>query len=78
MTTIQINLPDYLAKTANEVAKKEKISLDQIVSIALSSQVSAWNVRDDVDTRAKRADMSAFRRIMKKIKDRPPLPGDEI
>ncbi len=78
MTTIQVSVPDYLAKTASEVAKKEKISIDQIVSMALSSQVSAWNVRDDVGTRAKRADMNAFGRIMDKVKDRTPLPGDEI
>jgi len=78
MTTIQVNVPDYLAKTAREVAKKEKVSIDQIVSIALSSQVSAWNVRDDVDRRAKRADMGAFMRVMKKVKARPPLSGDEI
>lgn len=78
MTTIQVNVPDYLAKTAKEVARKEKISIDQIVSIALSSQVSAWNIRDDVDKRAKRADMGAFMRVMKKVKGRPPISGDEI
>ena len=78
MTTIQVNVPDYLAKTAKEVAKKEKISIDQIVSIALSSQVSAWNVMDDVDKRAKRTDMRAFIRVMKKVKARPPVSGDEM
>lgn len=78
MTTIQVSVPDYLAKTAGEVAKKERISIDQIVSMALSSQVSAWNVRDDVYTRAKRAKMNVFGRIMDKVKDRAPLPGDEI
>jgi len=78
MTTIQVNVPDYLAKTAKEVARKENVSIDQIISIALSSQVSAWNVRDDVDKRAKRADMSAFMRVMKKVKARPPVSGDAI
>ena len=78
MTTIQVNVPDYLAKTAQEVARKEKISIDQIVSIALSSQVSAWNVRDDVDRRSKRADMGGFMRVMKKVKARPPISGDEM
>ena len=32
----------------------------------------------NVDKRAKRADMSAFMRVMKKVKARPPVSGDAI
>ena len=78
MTTIKANVPDYLAKLAAEAAEKEKISLDQVVSLALSSQVSAWKVRDEIATRARRASLQALDRILERVPDVPPQPGDEI
>jgi hypothetical protein len=78
MTTIQANVPDYLAKLAADAAAKEKTSLDQIVSAALSSQLSAWKVRDDMETRARRGRPEALREILDKVPNRPPEPGDEL
>ncbi len=78
MKTITANVPDYLAKLAAEAADKEKISLDQVVSLALASQVSAWQVRDDMATRAKRANLADFDRILDRVPDAPPVPGDEL
>ena len=54
MTTIHANVPDYLAKLAEEAAQKENVTVDQIVALALATQVFAWNVRDDIESRAKR------------------------
>jgi len=78
MTTIKANVPDYLAKLAVEAAEKEKITLDQVVSLALSAQVSAWRVRDDIETRAKRANLETFDRILERVPNVPPQPGDEL
>lgn len=78
MTTIKANVPDYLAKLAAEAAEKEKISLDQVVALALSSQVTAWKVRDDIATRAKRANLADLDRILARVPDVPPQPGDEL
>ena len=41
MTTIEAQVPDYLARLAREAAAKENVSVDQIVALALASQVSA-------------------------------------
>lgn len=54
MTTIQAQVPDYLARLAAEVAAREKATVDQIIALALSAQIEAWKVRDDVATRARR------------------------
>lgn len=78
MKTITANIPDYLAKLAVEAADKENISLDQVVSLALASQVSAWKIRDDIATRAKRAKLESFDRILDRVPDVPPVPGDEL
>jgi hypothetical protein len=78
MTTIHAKVPDYLAKLAEEVAQKENVTVDQIVALALSAQVSAWNVRSDIEERAKRGSPEDFGKILSKAASRPPLPGDEL
>ena len=76
MKTIQAQVPDPLAKQIEELAKQEKVSVDQLVSIALAYQVSAWRKRDTVSQRAKRGDWGKFDLVMRKVRDIPALPGD--
>ena len=78
MTTIEAQVPDYLARLAREAAAKENVYVDQIVALALASQVSAWHVRDDMATRAARGSLADFDRIMGAVPDVPPQPGDEL
>ncbi len=78
MTTIEAKVPDYLAKLATEVAQREKTSLDQIVALALSAQIEAWKIRDDMATRARRANPADFDALLAKVPDVPPSPGDEL
>ncbi len=77
MTTIQAQVPDPLAKQVEELAQQEKVSVDQLVSIALAYQVSAWRKRDTLLDRAKRGNWEKFDRVMAKVHVVPPLPGDE-
>jgi len=78
MTTIHANVPDYLAKLAAEAAAKEQTTLDNIVSIALAAHVGAWQVRDDIEARAQRGDLRTLDRILARVPNAPPLPGDEL
>lgn len=78
MTKIEASVPDYLAKQAFAVAEREKVPLDQIIALALSAQLAAWKGSDDMATRAKRANLADFDRIMAKVPDGPPMPGDEL
>ena len=78
MTKIEAQIPDYLARQALAAAEREKISLDHIIALALSAQLAAWHGSDDIRVRARRADLTQFDRIMNKVSDLPPLPGDEL
>ncbi len=78
MTKIEAQVPDYLARQALAVAERERVSLDQIIALALSAQLAAWRGSDDLQTRARRADLDNFDRIMTRVPDAPPLPGDEL
>ena len=77
MTTIQAQVPEPLARQVAELAKQENVSVDQLVSIALAYQVSAWRKRDTTAERAKRGNWEKFDQAMAKVRDVPPLPGDE-
>jgi hypothetical protein len=78
MTTIQANVPDYLARLATEAAAKEQTTLDNIVAVALAAHVGAWQVRDDIETRAKRGNLETLDRILARVPTGPPLAGDEL
>jgi len=43
-----------------------------------SHQVPQRNNGDDIETRAKRANLEDFDRIMAKVPNVPPMPGDEL
>lgn len=75
--TIQANIPDFLIQQAADVAKRENMSVDSIIAIALSSQVTAWNVRDTVEQRAARGRLSDLDDILAAVPDVPPVAGDE-
>ena len=77
MKTIQAHIPDPLARQVEELAAQENVSIDQLVSIALAYQVSAWRTRDTVEARAKRGTWEKFDKAMNKVRDVPPMRGDE-
>lgn len=78
MKTIQANVPDYLAALAAEAAAKDKTTLDQIVALALSAQLSAWKLRETMETRAQRGRAEDLQAVLNDVADVPPVPGDEL
>lgn len=77
MSTLEVKIPDLLFKQVNEVAAREKVSVDQIVSIALAAQVSASQARESISSRAKRVDWQKVDDILDRVPGNPPIPGDE-
>jgi len=77
MSTLEVKIPDLLFKQVNEVAAKEKVSVDQIVSIALAAQVSASQARESISSRAKRVEWRKVDDILGRVPANPPLPGDK-
>lgn len=78
MTKIEATVPDYLAKQAFAVAEREKVPVDQIIALALSAQLAAWKGSDDMATRAKRANLAEFDRVMAQVPDAAPPDYDRL
>ncbi len=77
MTTLHADIPDALARQVREFAAQEDVSLDMVVSIALASQMAGWKNHNNVRQRAARGSWDKFDKVMEKVRDVPPMPGDE-
>ncbi|MGD8760324.1 MAG: toxin-antitoxin system HicB family antitoxin [Anaerolineales bacterium] len=78
MSAMSIRLPESLHKRLRELAKRENVSMNQLITLALAEKVSALDTVDYLRERAERADRSSFERALAKVADRQPDPGDEI
>ena len=78
MKTLEAQVPDILIEEVKELAAKQNATVDQIVSLALAAQVSAWRTRESIASRAKRVDWQKVDDILARVPDVPPPPGDEL
>jgi hypothetical protein len=65
-----------LHKKARDLAKKERTSINQLVSSALAEKISALMAEDYIETRAKRASKQRFKRVLHKVDDSEPDESD--
>ena len=78
MTKIESRIPDALYAQVKQLAERENISLDQLVTIALTAQVSAWTAQDYLETRAARGKWQRAREVLAKAPDAQPPAHDAL
>jgi hypothetical protein len=78
MSTLSVRLPESLHKRVRDLARREGISINQFVTMAVAEKLSALMTEEYLEERAKRGDRARFERILAKVKDRSPGPGDEL
>jgi hypothetical protein len=78
MSEVVVNLPDYLRRQAEAVAAQEKISLDELVALALASHVSAWQAKGYMEERARRGSWEKFKAALNAAPDVPPPDWDRL
>jgi hypothetical protein len=78
MKTISLSIPDSLHASARELAEKEKISLNQLITLALAEKLSALMTEEYLSERARRGDRGKFERAMAKVADIEPEEGDRL
>jgi mRNA-degrading endonuclease toxin of MazEF toxin-antitoxin module len=77
MKNLQVEVPELLLNEVIELAAKQHTSIDQIVSVALAAQVSAWRTRESIASRARRVDRQRVDEILARVTDVLPQPRDE-
>jgi predicted DNA-binding ribbon-helix-helix protein len=78
MSTMSLRLPDYLHNSIRNIADTEHISVNQLVTTAIAEKVSALATEKYLNDLAAKGSVQVFDTVMDKVKNRPPLPGDEI
>jgi hypothetical protein len=75
--TLQVNIPDSLLRQTADLAERQQVTVDQVVAAALSAQVSAAATRPSIAERAQRVNWQKVDKILARVPDVPPVPGDE-
>jgi 23S rRNA G2445 N2-methylase RlmL len=78
MTILTAEIPDSLYRQIEKLAQQEKISVDQLVAIALSSQVSSWTTQHYIQERAKRGSLQDLQTILAKAPNVEPENFDKL
>ena len=77
MSMLSLRLPDSLHRKVRELAAEESISINQFIATAVAEKLAALLTEEYLEERARRADPTAFDRILARVPDAPPMPGDE-
>jgi hypothetical protein len=78
MSTLSLRLPESLHKSARELAKKEKVSINQLVTLALAEKVAALGTEEYLEKRVKRASEAKFDKAMAKVAEIEPPENDRL
>lgn len=77
MSTMSLRLPESLHQKVREMAEKEGVSINQLITTALAEKLSALMTVEYLEERARRGDRQSFERVLQRVKDRVPDEGDE-
>lgn len=78
MKTIEAQIPEPVLKQAQELAKRENVPLEQIISLAVAQSVGVWSNESYVAMRAKRGNREKFLDALKEVPDVEPAEYDRL
>ena len=77
-TTFPLRLPRSVKAEVERLAQEDGISVNQFVATAVAEKLAVMRSAEFFAERRKRADFTAFDRIMNRTGGEPPRSGDEI
>jgi hypothetical protein len=78
MATLSLRLPESVHEKLAELAKKEGVSLNQLLSSAAAEKLAALMTEEYLADRAKRASRAKLNAVLAKVPKGPPASGDEL
>jgi hypothetical protein len=78
MSTLSLRLPNSIHRHAKRLAEMEGISVNQLISSAVAEKLSAIDTERYLSERASRASVAKFKRVLSKVPNASPDPGDEL
>ena len=71
MSALSIRLPESLHKNAKELAQREGISVNQLISSALAEKLAALATEEMLQGRAVRGSRAKFKSALRRVPDVP-------
>ena len=78
MGALSLRLPESIHRHIREIAKVEGVSINQLISSAITEKISAIMTEEYLQKRADRANIKDMKAVLNKVADRKPLKGDEL
>lgn len=73
-----LRMPESLRAAAERLAKKDGVSVNQFVSIAVAEKIASLEAEAELSRRAARADYARFEQIMSRDTPEPNIDEDEL
>lgn len=78
MHAINLKLPSSLHHAAKELAKKEHISINQLITLAVAEKLSVLGMKDYIESRSKRGSRQKFLKVLENAPDVEPDDEDRL
>ena len=78
MSTMSVRLPNSLHRQLRELAEREGVSMNQLISSAVGEKLAALLAEDYLKGRAGRGSRRRYDSVLRKVQDAPPVEGDEL
>jgi len=78
MGALSLRLPESLHRKLGEVAEREGVSINQLISSAVAEKMSALMTEEYLEARAKRGSRRKFEAVLAKVPDVEPAASDRI
>jgi len=78
MSTLNINIPDSIYKSMQELAQKDNISVEQFIAAAIAEKISAWRNESYLQERANRGSREKYESVLAKVPDIEPEDYDKL
>ena len=78
MGALSLRLPESIHRHIRDIAKAEGVSINQLISSAITEKISAIMTEEYLQKRAERANIKDMEAVLNKVADREALKGDEL
>jgi predicted transcriptional regulator len=78
MGALSLRLPESLHRKLGEVAAREGVSINQLISSAVAEKMSALMTEEYLEARAKRGTRRKFEAVLAKVPDVEPDASDRL
>jgi predicted transcriptional regulator len=78
VSTLSVRLPNSLHRRLRELAAREGVSMNQLISAAVGEKLASLLTLDYLQERAERGRRSRFERVLRRVPDTAPVKGDAL